>query len=308
MRKIGLSFPLLIGFVLFASRLSFAGSATFMIDSDRSEITLSGDVAGVTLREQGPGSLTTRFTGHIHTDLTPTTIAFPGSSLLDALTSGVWRPLPGGSDDPPTGAPADYGAQGTVFFGTARAAVRDLVLDLLSQPLPLADGRFDASHLVFAIPDNAPAVIDFNTGLLGHGQQPLTGVSTNRVATTAVLATDGDTQRITIPIDAEYKLSVLEDNDSTINLRGQLVATRPFLPVIYSVQIENATATVRAFGLPNQSYELSRTTDLQTWTAVPGADTNPDPALYEFSAPVTGAVQFFALDAGPATQGARLQP
>lgn len=271
---------------------SLAAGLAYSIDPNSSQITLSGTVAGFPLNEQAPGSLSTRYSGTINANYSRTSISFPGQSSIDAVVSGNWRPLPGGSDNS-AGAPADYGAQASVLFGTARAALRDLVLDVTSAPLAINNGAFNAAGLSFSFPEGGSAAFDFNAGALGSGRRNLAGLTTNRIATTASISRDGANERITIPIDTEYKFRTLSDNDSTIQLRGTLVATRPLTPLIYNVSINNNVITIEAEALPNQNIRLERSNDLRTWTPVNANDSNPSPAEYKFSTTMAGPIEFF---------------
>lgn len=271
---------------------SFGAGLAYSIDPNSSQITLSGTVAGFSLSEQAPGSLSTRYTGTINAHYARTSISFPGQSSIDAVVSGNWRPLPGGSDNS-AGAPADYGAEASVLFGTARAALRDLVLDVTSAPLAINNGAFNAAGLSFSFPEDGTAAFDFNAGALGSGRRNLAGFTTNRIATMASISRDGANERITIPIDAEYKFRTLSDNDSVIQLRGTLVATRPLTPLIYNVSINNNVITIEAEALPNQTLRLDHSSDLRTWTPVNASDSDPSPAEYKFSTTVAGPIEFF---------------
>jgi len=80
---------------------AFGTAVTFNLDSAQSSITVSGTVAGQPLTTQGPGSLTTHFNGTVDATLdstsSPTQITITGSTL-NAMVSGQWRPLAGGTD------------------------------------------------------------------------------------------------------------------------------------------------------------------------------------------------------------------
>lgn len=224
-RLIGLIIALLT-----ASSAARSQTAVFTLDPDRSSIGLKGNVLGFTLDEQGPGSLTTRFEGTIDANLTETTIQFPGTGVIRALENGNWQPGPGGVEGT---APANYGGIATSVFADAIAAGRGIEFQLLSEPIVMPGGDFSASSLLFQfVPDGASA-LDFR--VLSqlpifvpstNGQLPLVGLATNQVAKVASLVTIGDTQTLTIPVEAVYTFTLLVENDGQLSLDGQLVATR----------------------------------------------------------------------------------
>src|SRR3954452_2482132 len=82
----------------------------FTIDPLSSSLSLSGTVAGFALTQQGPGSLTTTYSGSINADFDSSTIQF-NSAAAAAAINGNWQPLPGGGSG---SAPANYGGQASL--------------------------------------------------------------------------------------------------------------------------------------------------------------------------------------------------
>lgn len=219
-----------LGLLLVSALLGMASGGglraeTFTVDSAQSSITLSGTALGFSFQEQGTGSLTAHYGGTILATVTGTNISFTGSSQILALTNGTWQPDANGASG---SAPADYGGQASAFVSQAKAAVRDLQLDVTSGAIPVTNGQFDSSSLVFQIPLNSSSALDYQvTGLAAtQGRISLAGLATNAVATTATLVTSGTTQTLTIPIHAGYQFTMLTSNDLELLLSGQLVATR----------------------------------------------------------------------------------
>lgn len=109
---------------------------TFYVDDTHSSLTLSGDVNRVPIYQQGPGSLTTALTGTIEADvdLANGTIQFWNAvDGVGAENSGSWQPTSDGS----SGAePANFGGA-IAFLGTGQCAIRNAVVGIFSDPLPL---------------------------------------------------------------------------------------------------------------------------------------------------------------------------
>jgi hypothetical protein len=200
-------------------------AAVFTIDPAQSTITLSGNAAGYPLQEQGAGSLITRFEGTLNAAVTDVSIAFTGDSLLVARTNGIWQPKPNGNDGSD---PANYGGKASAGFVTALAAVRNAGFDVVSPPLAVSGGTFDSAALAFQFLTNSPGALDYRvSGLLSmKGQVPLAGIATNKVTTQAGLATSGEIQTLTIPVNTDFFFTLLNAGDTRLTLSGQLVATR----------------------------------------------------------------------------------
>ena len=245
---------------------ALAAPVVFNLDPAKSSITLSGSVLNNALKEQGPRSLTTSFSGTIAADVTGSTIQFIGGSMIDAQTNGNWQPQANGAAG---SALADYGATAATPFATAFAAARNLLVDVFSGPLPITSGTFDSSKLAFGFPTNATSIIDYRvTGLLPvSGSKALLGLSTNRITTVATLTNTPAGETLTLPVDADFFLSLLSNDDTIINLKGQLVATRSTIqgPVFSSIVVSNQIVTLLWQTIPGQKYQLESSTDLKGW-------------------------------------------
>jgi hypothetical protein len=280
----------LIGIQL-ASDQVYGAPVTFEIDSARSRITVSGSVIGNTLQEQAPGSLTTSFSGLIKAELGESSLQFTGQSQLDAQTNGVWEPMPGGQAGT---AAADYGALANTFLGEAKGAFRNLVLDMTSALLALRNGSFDSAALVFAFPEDTSAAFDYTTGFLGSGTRQLSGLSTNRIVNGATLVSTGGVQTLTIKIAAEFKFKAISDDDSVVQLTGQIVAASAALPVITSIIATNQGVTIRVEGAAGEQYRLQSSRDLINWSAR-DADVTAQSGHYIFSAKLLDNLEFFRI-------------
>jgi len=271
------------------SCLTQAAPVVFTIDPAQSQVTISGNIAGATIQEQGPGSLTTKFGGTIKADVTSSTVQFTGGSAIDAEVNGDWEPGVGGAAGR---APADYGGQAPTVFFTAKGAFRNILLDVTSDPLALSNGSFDASSLVFGFPADSKATLDYDA-VLTKGSRALTGLSTNKVTELGTLSTEAGVQKLVIRVDTEFKFRALTANDSTGKLVGQLVATsqsdnRPVLSTLsfvdkkLSFAVENATA----------STQLQSSTDLTTWQSRT-AERKTENNKVVFTAEQNAPIEFF---------------
>jgi hypothetical protein len=129
-------------------------SRDYTLDTSQSSITVSGTVdsqlgAGRPIQTQGPGSLTTSYTGTIKTDRVTNSIQLLAGSAIDANVNGSWQPLADGSDG---SAAADYGGKitGTIVIifpvnVTVNFAGRDFIFGLTSGPLAVSSNQFTLS-------------------------------------------------------------------------------------------------------------------------------------------------------------------
>src|SRR5262245_7951490 len=161
---------------LLLSLASHAAPLVFTIDPAESQLTISGKVAGSDLKEQGAGSLTTKLGGTLQTDVTGSTIQFTGGSVIDPEVNGTWEPGIGGAAG---SAPADFAGKAGSFI-TAKGAFRNLIIDVTSAALAIANGTFDAAALTFGFPANSTATLDYDL-VLTHGSRTLSGLATNKV-------------------------------------------------------------------------------------------------------------------------------
>lgn len=283
--------PIVVALVISKTQ---AAPTVFVLDDSQSQVTLSGTVAGTAFTAQGPGSLTTHYNGHINADISGSTIQFPGGSVLNALTNGVWQPAVGGSVG--TG-PADYGAVASVNLGIFSAnvygAARNIVLDLASPMLSVTGGSFDGSSLVFGFATNT-ATLDYNYG--SGSTIALTGYSTNTVANGATLSTNNGVLKLAIQIDTQFTFSLLSSDDSTLHLTGQLVATNATAvaaaPVFQSVAVSNQSLVMTVQNATAQS-QLMVSTNLTNWMPATGTTTTNSSGSVIFTAPMSGPKGFF---------------
>ncbi len=246
---------LLCGLALLAQTNQVAaGPAVFTLDPANSFLALSGSVTlplglgVVSFAEQGPGSLTTHYSGTVLLDLTPPTIQFPGGSSIVAQTNGVWQPAGGGVAG---SAPADYGAEipislGVFGNGTALAAGRNINLDITSLALTLTNSGFDASRLNILFLANTPPVPVLDFRITGTGFVPntntttlLTGSLTNGPSL-AYLTNTAGVLKLVIPVNVTNMTSFNSTNDTTMILKGQLVATTAPEGCVLTVASTNA--------------------------------------------------------------------
>ena len=266
----------LLGFV----GRSAAAPVVFTIDNSQSQITLSGKVAGTTVQEQAPGSLSTHFAGTIRAEVSPSTIQFPGGSVIDALTNGIWEPNVGGGGG---SAPADFGGKAVSLFATVKGAFRNILLDVTSGTLPLTNGTF-------GFPAGSSAALDYDL-VIAKSSLALTGLATNKVTTAAMLSNQGGVQQLVIQVDTEYKFKALTSNDSSVRFVGQLVATGVSSPVISVVKFADKKFSFAVEGAsPNA--ELQSSTDLKTWQPRP-ADRTVEGNKLIFVAEQSAAAEFF---------------
>ena len=202
---------------------------TFAVDPAQSSIALAGSASGADLQEQAPGSLTTSFDGVIVVDVGTTAVSFPGGSRLIPKELNSWQPGPAGVEGT---ALASYGAKASIGSGifsvSAVAATRRLGFDVLSSPLALQGGSFNADGLQFQFVETNNPTLDYRTaGLLNsHDGQALSGLATNKIAGLSTLVTAGAVQTLTLKVSATYRFTLLVPDDSELSLTGQIVATR----------------------------------------------------------------------------------
>lgn len=288
--------PVLMGVFLVSHPIQ-AAVKTFYLVPEESTVTLSGQALGLDIKEQGPGSLTSRFQGTIQAAIEGNHIQFVTGSDIDALTNGNWEPLPGGASGK---APADYGGTASsLILGTAKAAVREVELDLMSSPIPLTNGVFDASTLVFFFPTNTISSFDYRISsflLTKEGSELLGGYSTNKVAAGASLVSDNGAETLTIPIEAEFFFELLSPNDTRIKLQGQLVARSGSSGSlkIDSISTRNQVVTLSWHGETGATYRVESSPDLRTWTVRENALTASS-SVVTWNTNTSGSTEYFRI-------------
>lgn len=205
-------------------------TVVFEILPENSPLTLSGTVGQAPIMQQGAGSLSSRLSGQVTTDLN-----LPGLTLSwsqagtsgSVANSGSWAPLPGGGAGT---APANYGA--TVdFLGTAQAAVRSATMTAYTTtPLGLigADGVYlFSSTQTMALTGGVAAYLH---PLLGGGQTNLPTTALVNQATEGLVLDIGyfDPQAAGLyllyaPVAITLTVDIGGVVDATLNIRGEVI-------------------------------------------------------------------------------------
>jgi hypothetical protein len=270
-----------------------ATPAQFVIDSTQSRITVTGNVLGNALTEQGPGSLSSTFSGTINADISGSGIQFTGGSSLTANTNGVWAPGPGGGAGT---APADYAGQAVTLIGTLKGALRNVLLDVTSSSLSITNGQFDASSLIFAFPTNSNSTFDYDAGFLGHDGLAMTGLATNKIGSAGLLSGASGTQTLTIQTDTQFQFTKVS---GSIRLTGMLVAKQAVTPAqltISSIQVQGQTVTLHVQGaLPTALVQVSTNVPAaQPWKPQPATRTDDSNGAV-FTFPTSGPRAFYEI-------------
>jgi hypothetical protein len=287
-----------------AMALACGGSAigraelkTFAIDQAQSVLTLSGTFSGFAVQQQGPGSLTTHYTGTIETDLSDAGIVFVGGSQIIGVTNGNWQPGPGGVAGT---APANYGGQVVNLAVNGKAAVRDIQLDLTSGSLTVSNEMFSSQELEFAFPPTTTTVFDYSYSITlggsGSGRQPFVGTLTNTVNTNATLGPQGAELVLTIPVDIAGAATVQNPNDLQYQLRGRLVArAAASLPLrISSFQSSSGRLDFTIATTPGQSFTILASTNLTDWpVTIDQFTATNNPSVRTVALPASLPQQFF---------------
>jgi hypothetical protein len=282
------SFPALlaIGCCLVSTK-SRAELKIFTLDATNSSLGISGSLAGVAFQQQGPGSLTTKYSGMIKADVTSSNITFVGGSAIVGLNSTTNEPGVGGVAG---SAPANYGVKVTILiFFPAKAAVRNALLDVTSSALTMTGGVFSSKGLQFDFPPTSTTVLDYNAGSLGSGSSSLTGIFTNTVSANATLIVQGTTLVLTIPVDISGTKTIAS-GDVNYRFRGQLVARAPVsVPLqINAFQVSPGHLTFTIATTPGQSYTILGSANLADWATIVDqftATNNPTVRIVSWPAP-----------------------
>jgi len=215
--------------------LSEAAEISFTVDPT-SSLSLSAVFSGISLGEQGNGSLVTTYSGTVTVDVdnlgAPTSIDFLSSALI-AANSGDWLPdVGGGPSGGNTGpaAPANYGgfaATGFILAGDAYAAIRNFELDAttLGGSLAVTGGTTFPSTQTFTV---SSGTADFNIegGLFAGpdaSTSDLAGSSAvNQASTASTYVRVGSIVTLTLPVDIDIDI---DDGAGIANVSGILTAT-----------------------------------------------------------------------------------
>lgn len=201
------------------------GQTWFVLDADESFLTLSGDLAGLPLLEQSPGSMRAYYQGMMIAELRP-----GGGIALTGATTAAAIDQPGPFE--PFGKPADYAVvPAEIEFP---AAVRQVTVGL-SQPLVTTQqGNFPAGNVEARV---GSGVIDVgNVFWGGYSQFNMAGQTSSNLATGSATITRVDDQyRLEVPL-------VLNDfsvdpfiSDVSLSLQGSFVGYAPAAPEVLAV-------------------------------------------------------------------------
>jgi hypothetical protein len=228
-----------------------AAVTNWTVQSASSSLTISGALSSgssliTSITQQGPGSLTTSYSGSITTTGnvsggTPTDLAFTGG-VITANNSGNWDPLP---NSLPGTAPANYGFkvdQG--FLGGANFAMRNLSLQFLSGTESLSGSPY--STQTFSADIGAETLTGVgsyrNYGIIGGfepiGEVPLDFATTYFTSPGSISYGPGElmgTATLTIPVNLTVAY-IASGGDTTTSaddiavyfgFAGAIVATAP---------------------------------------------------------------------------------
>ncbi len=272
---------------------TWAATEVFVVDTNQSTLTLSGKVAGYDIKEQAAGSLTTKIGGTILLQEAENFLIFPGGSQLILFTNGTWAPAVGGGSG---SAPGNFGAKATVLFFTANAALRNTQFDVTSPALTQSNGEFDSSALVFGFLTNSHSAFDYSVPNITSGGLELSSLSTNKVATKSTLMSSGGVQTLTIPIDTTFIMKLVMDGDTTLQVKGTLVATRTA-----TAEVKISAATVSSQGIhfqwsapAGQKFNIVSSSDLKNWN-VRESNLTSDTTSYSWSGSLSGNAEFFRI-------------
>jgi len=213
------------------SNRAWAVSRNYTIDPAQSSITISGTVFSADLNqtrpivEQGPGSLTTKYTGTLKSERATNSISFLAGSSIDANVNGNWQPK---ADATSGTEAADYGGRANfvviIFPTPVFFAGRNLIADVASAPTAvLANNQFDlaTTNLTFTsggIAYRANADIADSATIVGSGNK----LSGN--GTLGLMSEGGRVyETLTVPVNTSFAFG---DASATINLTlaGQIYA------------------------------------------------------------------------------------
>lgn len=239
--------------------LGWAQPITYTLDPAQSVVGVSGQLAGFTIQEQGPGSLSTRYEGTLGATGTACEVTFDDSGLVTALNSGSWAPR---DSDVTADAPANYGilAEGplppgfdltdlplpsgvppgsiTIERVRVRSAIRNLAFTLGSPTLAIpSDGALPGTRLVNTTVTGNVDVAVFVDARFGFFTLPDQAVTNFTFAITNVVTTNGNpnttlaradgVETLTVELDNTLQFTALATNDVNFSLQGQIVASRP---------------------------------------------------------------------------------
>ena len=199
---------------------------SLVIDGAQSSATIGGNLAGNTLLEQGPGSLTTTAEGSMDVVMSRQAVTFTAGDV-DLNVNGVWAPGIGGVDGT---APGDAAGQVVIWFivpiGGADVAMRNVVFDNTSDAIDVVGTGFDSTEITFTA---TSGTVDYRGwGVLSsvsNGMESLVGSSGPTDDNNGLLEIAGDTCTLTVPLELSIPLTAITSNDSLGTFDGVLVVT-----------------------------------------------------------------------------------
>jgi hypothetical protein len=199
-----------------------ADFVTYTIEPSLSYMDVSGyAVNTLVFAEQKPGSLHGHLEGSIIADLNGSMLTFSGESVIDAQLHPAAPFIPAGAGEDNYGVIDEFGG---IFYV---AAIRDAVTTVASgtlefgQPVenlvmvgfrPDSDGTFDYDE--FFTPSSGSVLLNTLDSALNTSR----GVLEQSIAQ--------GVETITIPVEVSMPFMVMNEGDSQLNLRGQIVASR----------------------------------------------------------------------------------
>ncbi len=297
---------LLGGWLSFVPASPAATPVVFTVDPTNSVMVQSGSIvfSGLTFPfvEQSPGSLTTHYSGTVLLSLTPPAIRFSSGSLVVALTNGVWQPAAGGAAG---NAPADSGGKVNINLlflgsGTGLAAGRNIKLDITSPTLTLANSTFDTTQLAITYLTNIPPAptMDYRvtgTGLVTstNGSSGLAGTSTNGQSID-YLTNSAGLLKLIIPVNVTNYSQFANPNDTTMILKGQLVATAPLSawPLVSTASVSGGQLTLKWVSVAGSTFTVWSSSDLKNWSLATG-NTVMNGNLTTWTTSPAGNVRFY---------------
>lgn len=194
---------------------------TYPVTAEKTNIVLGGNFAGLGFTEQSPDSLSGRVTGEVKAELFGSGIRLPaGGSLFTA--QNLFTPQSPGSGGAAGTAPANYGLNLSVPFGTGTAAVRDLAFSLSGEALfTTSTGRGPIDSFSVTI-TSGTVDYDIQSALLTRsGSVSLVGTNATVTGEVQVLGEaarpgqEGTLQLLIVPRIA-VPLSVVSPNDTQL--------------------------------------------------------------------------------------------
>jgi hypothetical protein len=268
------------------------------LDPDQSSITISGNLVGNSIKEQGSGSLTTKYKGAISVNRDGNQILFPGGSLVVAENNGNWQPLTNGVSG---SAAANYGAAVESILGSGQTAIRNIQLDLVSSALEISNNEFSTLGLAFQFLTNASSSMDYTIKSLfmtESGSFPLAGFSTNQISDKATLKIEGNEEILIIPINASMSFKVLVADDSRFDFKGKFVAKRSLASTasfsILGIGRNDQDFIIQWETVSGQKYQVFGSENLISWSSCSDVITASG-SITSISLPISGSGQFFRI-------------